>query len=42
MAVSGYLDRSFSGNIIRVTGLLWGESTGDRWIPFKKASYTEL
>ena len=30
------------GNIFRVTGLLWGESTGHRWIPLTKASDTEL
>ena len=33
---------SSNGNIFRVTGLLWGESTGDRWIPLTKASDTEL
>ena len=27
---------SSNGNISRVTGPLWGESTGDRWIPFTK------
>ena len=25
------------GNIFRVTGLLWGDSTGHRWIPLTKA-----
>ena len=25
---------SSNGNIFRGTGLLWRESTGDRWIPF--------
>ena len=28
---------SSNGNIFRVTGPLWGESTGHRWIPFTKA-----
>ena len=28
---------SSNGNFFRVTGPLWGESTGDRWIPFTKA-----
>ena len=27
-----------NGSIFRVTGPLWGESTGDRWIPLSKAS----
>ena len=27
-----------NGNIFRVTGPLWGESTGPRWIPLTKAS----
>ena len=31
-----------NGNIFRVTGPLWGESPGHRWIPFTKASDTEL
>ena len=30
------------GNIFRVTGPLWGESTGHRWIPLIKASVAEL
>ena len=30
------------GNILRVTGPLWGESTGHHWIPITKASDTEL
>ena len=30
------------GNIFRVAGLLWGESTGHQWIPFTKACDTEL
>ena len=29
-------------NIFRVTGTLWGESTGHQWIPLTKASDTEL
>ena len=33
---------SSNGNIFRVTGSLWGESTGDRWIPLTKASDAEL
>ena len=31
-----------NGNLIRVTGPLWGESTGDWWIPLTKASDAEL
>ena len=26
----------FYGNVLRVAGLLWGESSGDLWIPFSK------
>ena len=33
---------SSNGNIFRVTGPLWGEFTGHRWIPLTKASDTEL
>ena len=33
---------SSSGNVFRVTGPLWGESTGDRWIPLTKASDADL
>ena len=33
---------SSNGNIFRVTGPLWGESTGHRWIPLTKVSDTEL
>ena len=33
---------SSNGNIFRVTGPLWGKSTGDRWIPYTKPSDTEL
>ena len=31
-----------NGTIFRVTDLLWGESTGHRWIPLTKASEMEL
>ena len=33
---------SSNGNIFRVTGPLWGESTGHRWIPLTKTSDAEL
>ena len=33
---------SSNGNIFGVTGPLWGESTGHRWIPLTKASDTVL
>ena len=33
---------SSSGNIFCVTGPIWGEFTGHRWIPFTKASDVEL
>ena len=33
---------SSNENIFRVTGPLWGESTGHRWIPLTKASEAEL
>ena len=33
---------SSNANIFRVTGPLWGESTGHRWIPFTKASDGEF
>ena len=40
---SGYIMMTSSnGNIFRVTGPLWGESTGHRWIPLTKASDAEL
>ena len=35
-------DDVIKGNISRVTGPLWGESTGHRWIPLTKASDAEL
>ena len=37
-----YVRTSSDGNIFRVTGPLWGEFTGDRWIPRTKASDAEL
>ena len=33
---------SSNGNSFRITGPLWGESTGHRWIPLTKASDAEL
>ena len=33
---------SSKGNNLRVTGHLWGEFTGHRWIPLTKASDAEL
>ena len=33
---------SSNGSIFRVTGPLWGEFTGHRWIPLTKASNAEL
>ena len=33
---------SSNGNIFRVTGPLWGESTGHRWIPLTKADDAQL
>ena len=33
---------SSNGNIFRVTGPLWGENNGHRWIPLTKASDAEL
>ena len=33
---------SSAGNVFRVTGPLWGESTGHRWIPLTKASGAKL
>ena len=32
-----FMMTSSNGNIFRVTGPLWGESTGDRWISLTKA-----
>ena len=39
--VSGMMT-SLNGNIFRVTGHLWVESTGDWWIPLTKASKADL
>ena len=33
---------STNGNIFHITGPLWGESTGHRWIPLTKASDAEI
>ena len=33
-----FMMTSSNGNIFCVTGPLWGESTGDRWLPLTKAS----
>ena len=38
VACSASMMTSSNGKIFRVTGPLWGESTGHRWIPFTKAS----
>ena len=38
----GIMVASSNGSIFRVTGPLWGESTGHRWIPLTKASDAEL
>ena len=39
----GYIrDDVINGNIFRVTGPLWGEFTGHRWIPRTKASGAEI
>ena len=37
-----YMMTSSNGNIFRVTGHLYGEFTGPRWIPRTKASDAEL
>ena len=37
-----FIMTSANGNIFRVTGPLWGESTGHRWIPHTKSSDAEL
>ena len=42
VACSAPMMTSSNGNIFRVTGPLWGESTGHRWIPLTKASDAEL
>ena len=33
---------SSKGDVFNITGLLWGESTGQWWIPAIKASNAEL
>ena len=40
--IRGYIITSSNGHILRVTGPLCGEFTGDRWIPLTKASDAEL
>ena len=42
VVITGPLMTSSNGNIFRVTGPLWGETTGHRWIPLTKASDAEL
>ena len=37
-----YMITSSNGNILRVTGFLWGEITGHWWIPLTKTSEAEL
>ena len=37
-----YIMTSSNGNIFHITSLLCGEFTGDRWIPYTKASDAEL
>ena len=37
-----FIMTSSKGNIFRITGALWGESTGHRWIPLTKASDADL
>ena len=39
---SHYIMTASDGNIFRVTGSLWGESTGYRWIPLTKASDAKI
>ena len=36
--VAQYMMTSSNGNIFRITGHLYGEFTGPRWIPLTKAS----
>ena len=38
----GIMMASSNRNIARITGPLWGKSTGHRWIPLTKASDAEL
>ena len=42
MDTCNFMMTSWNGNIFRVTGPLWEESTGHRWIPLTKASDAEL
>ena len=37
-----YMMTSSNGSVFRITGPMWGESTGPRWIPLTKASDAEL
>ena len=37
-----FMMTSSNGNIFRVTGRMWGEFTGHRWIPLTKASDAKL
>ena len=38
----GHMMTSLNANIFRVTGPLWGEFTGHRWIPLTKASDSDF
>ena len=40
--MDNFMMTSSNGNILRDTGPLWEEFTGDRWIPHRKASDAEL
>ena len=42
VCLSIFLWWSSNGNIFLVTGPLWGETTGHRWIPLTKASVAEF
>ena len=42
MCIWRIMKTSSNGNLFRVTGPLWGEFTGHRWIPLIKASDAEL
>ena len=42
MVYFGYMMTSSNGNILRVTGPLWGESIGHQWIPLTKTTDAEL
>ena len=37
-----HMKKSSNENIFRVTGPLWGISTGDRWMPLTKARHAQL